>query len=88
MSTVLEFARMASYRRRKLASVALVLLLVVINLPSTIRRLTVSNRLRNEVMSSVLDLTYRRRKLETAALVLLLFAINRSSLDSLQSASQ
>ena len=47
---------MASYRRQKLASVALVLLLVVIKLPSTIRRLKASNRLCKEVTSTVLDL--------------------------------
>ena len=65
MLPVLDLARMASYRRQKLTTVALVLLLVVINLPSTIRRLTASNRLRNEAMSTVLDLarigSYRDR---------------------------
>ena len=56
MLTLLDLARMASYRRRKLATVALVQLLVVIKLPSTIRRLTASNRLRNEAMFTVLNL--------------------------------
>ena len=62
MLPVLDLARMASSRRRKLDTVALVLLLLAINLPSTIRRLTASNRLRKEAMSTVL--------------VLLLLAIN------------
>ena len=56
MSTVLELARIESYRRRELTTVALVRLLLGIDLPSNIHRLTASNRLRNEVMLPVLDL--------------------------------
>ena len=43
MSTVLKIARIESYRRRELTTVALVRLLLGINFPSTIHRLTASN---------------------------------------------
>ena len=73
------------------------MLLLAIDSPSNIRRLTASNRLRKEVMSTVLDLARmvsfrRRRKLATVALVLMLWAIDSPStirgLTALQSATQ
>ena len=64
-------------------STVLVLRLLAINSPSTIRRLTVSNQLRKEAMSTVLEFarmgSYRRQKLASVALVLLLLAINLPS---------